>query len=731
MASLLRKAGCAVSLVCSVGAASASAQTQQQATGDTAARSDFDIVVTAQRRSELSRDVPIAIVSVSGDQLDRANVQQIADLGKLTPGVRFRGSSNFLQPSIRGVSTSLVGSGVGSNVGIYVDGFYASTAAGSNFQLLNTESIQVLKGPQGTLFGRNTTGGAILVTTVSPSVETDGSLELSYDRFDAARAQGYFTTGLSETVAFDIEGLISRGDGYFNNVATDNRDNGQFENWSLRMGLEWRPSDAASFLFRYQHSSTDDPTFIQTNAIAQNGRALTIGAVIPGTPIATRPGTVAQSARQPASFTAETDIYQLTGKIDAGFADLASYTQYRSERTQGYSDLDASAADVAYLILPQSVKIFTQELLLTSKPGPALQWTVGAFMLDQKDSFPASLLSISGGAPQLTAATGLKTRSFAAYADATYQLGEKVFLTGGVRYTREKGFDAFRFSGPLTGDLGLVEYPDLTRNYVTPRLVLRYKPDTSSNLYASITRGTKAGIIDTNDSDIGARIRPEKLTSYEIGYKYGGRALSIDLSAYYYDYKDLQVSIPIGTAMLVRNAANSRIYGGEAQVRYTFGSGFDLNAGAAYNNARYRKFPNSQVFTQCLDFAACGAGYGLFPIQISDSSGFRMQMAPELTANLSPSFSFGLGGGEAMISGNFYYSSSYYLDTSQQFRQSDYATLDLRAEWTDPSEHYTLALYGTNVTDKRYLLQVGMNNFGIGGLWSAPATYGASIKARF
>lgn len=693
--------------------------------------SNHEIVVTAQRRSEVSTDVPISIVSISSDQLSRANVQQIADIEKLTPGVRFRGASNFVQPSIRGISTSLVGSGVGSNIGIYVDGFYASTAAGSNFQLLNVENIQVLKGPQGTLFGRNTTGGAILVTTARPSTETAGKVEASYGRFNAQRYQAYFTTGLSETVAFDIEGLHSRGDGYFRNIADGKRNSGAYKNSTLRMGLDWQPSDTTSFLFRYQYSDTDDPTFIQSNALTQGGRPLTVGSIIPGTIIATRPGEVAKTAAQPSSFTAKTDIFQITGHIDAGFADLSSYTQYRKERTQAFNDLDYSSAPVAYLILPQTVKIFTQEILLTSKPGPALQWTVGAFILDQKDSFPASDISIGGGEPLLTAATGLTTRSYAAFADVTYQLNEKFFLTGGIRYTREKGVNAFRYSGPLTGNLGLTEYPTLTQNHVTPRLVVRYKPSENSSIYASITRGIKPGIIDTNDSDVTARIKPEKLTSYEAGYKYSSRAISIDLSAYYYDYKDLQVSIPIGPALLVRNAASSRIYGAEAQMRYDFGGGFEMTGGIAYNNARYRNFPTSQVFYQCLDPIACGAQFGTFPISTSDSSGYRMQMAPVFTASLSPSYAVDLGGGELRLSGNFYYSSSYYLDTSQQFRQPAYATVDLRTEWTDPSERYTLAIYGSNLTNKRHLLQVGPNNFGIGALWSAPITYGASVRAHF
>ena len=190
------------------------------------------------------------------------------------------------------------------------------------------------------------------------------------------------------------------------------------------------------------------------------------------------------------------------------------------------------------------------------------------------------------------------------------------------------------------------------------------------------------------------------------------------------------MSIPIGTALLVRNAANSRIYGAEAEVRYTIGGGLEVNGGVAYNNAKYRNFPNSQTFTQCLNFAACGANFGLFPISTSDSSGFHMQMAPEFTANFSPTYAFALAGGEVRLSANLYYSSDFYLDTSQQFRQPSYATLDLRAEWTDPSKRFTFAVYGGNVTDTRYLLQVGPNNFGIGALWSAPATYGGSIRAK-
>lgn len=704
-------------------------------TGVTTASADtldntFDIVVTAQRRTELSRDVPISIVSLSGDQLDQANVHQLADISKLAPGIRFRGSSNFQQPSIRGVSTALVGSGVGSNVGIYIDGFYSSTATGSNFQLLNIRNVEVLKGPQGTLFGRNTTGGAILVTTARPSTEPSATFELSYGRFDAQRYQAYATAGLSDTVAVDIEGLYRKGDSYFRNIVTNREREGAYEDWSVRAGLSWEAGDRLSFLLRYQHSDTDDPSYLETNALVRNGRPLTVATTIPGAVIATRPGEVAKLASQPAAFHFKADAVQFTAEADLGFADLASYTQYRHERSEAFNDLDYAAVPYFHVTIPQRVKIFTEELLLASKPGPALQWTIGAFFLDQKDRFPPTLASVGGGSPLLTAETGLRTRSFAAFADITYQVTDSLFLTGGLRYTNERGLDAFRISGPLTGNLGRTDYPEYEGNYLTPRFVIRYKPNDRSSFYLSYTRGIKAGIIDTNDSAPTATIRPEKLTSYEAGFKYGSPNFSIDLSAYYYDYKDLQVQIPIGPVVLVRNAANSRIYGGEAQARYSFGSGFELSGGLAYNNARYKRFPNSQAFIQCLDPVACGSQYGLFPVSTSDSSGFRMQNAPEFTASISPSFSHELADGTLRATANLYYTSSFFFDSSEQFRQPGYATLDLRAEWTDPSDRFTLAVYGANVTDKDYLLQVSPNTFGIGALWAAPATYGISLRVK-
>lgn len=202
-----------------------------------------EVVVTAQRRSELSRDVPISITSLSADVLERSGVEQLGDIARLTPALRFDAAGSFFQLTIRGLGTAVTTSGGGPNVGIYVDGFFSANPEVSDFQLMQVQNIQVLKGPQGTLFGRNTTGGAILVTTADPGTEPAGEIKASYGSFDAAKLQAYGTFGLSEKIAMDVEGLYSRGDGFTENVITQDEQVGQYESGSVRTGVKFELSD--------------------------------------------------------------------------------------------------------------------------------------------------------------------------------------------------------------------------------------------------------------------------------------------------------------------------------------------------------------------------------------------------------------------------------------------------------------------------------------------------------
>lgn len=222
------------------------------------------IIVTAQRRAEAQVDVPITVTTLSTAQLATANVQQLVDIAKITPALRFDRQSQFVQPTIRGIGTGITTAGGGSNVGIYIDGFYSPNPAAADFQILNVQSIQVLKGPQGTLFGRNTTGGAILVQTSDPSTDARAEGDVRFGRYNELNAQGYATLGLTNNVAFDVGAGYQRGSGWVRNLSQGGRD-GDYRNWSVRAGLKADLTDTLSVMLRYQHNRVNDPRSELTN----------------------------------------------------------------------------------------------------------------------------------------------------------------------------------------------------------------------------------------------------------------------------------------------------------------------------------------------------------------------------------------------------------------------------------------------------------------------------------
>ena len=743
-----------------------------------------EVVVTAQRREEKSRDVPISITSLNADQLATANVSQLADTAKLTPGLRFDAAGPAMQPSIRGVGTAITTSGGGPNVGIYVDGFFRANTYAYDFQLLNVDSIQVLKGPQGTLFGRNTTGGAILVTTAEPSAETSAQIKAGYSRFNAPTVQAYATTGLGDNLAFDIEGLYRRGDGYFTDVINDDDDAGKYENWSIRTGLKADFGDAGSLLLRYEHSSMNDPATLMYNAFVDDGDAHFFSTVTdplasygrtsskglpliyfdtPASLYASKSGDVAMN--DPVSFRLRTDAVEATYKADLDFADLTSYTQYRYDHTPYNDDLDASAMPWLNLYIDVKDTTISQEFLLNSKPGSRLQWTAGAnyfyFKDDWSDLRASGLTPTFGADPDTThmlpfGGSSTTTSSIAVFADATYALiEEKLFLTLGGRFSHDEVTDAFfnttQFT-PFTGYTGRhgenvpfsgaaqtrIDVPDLSDNSFTPRVVLRYKPDEHSSVYASYAQGYKAGLLNVGGSSL-QPVKPEKNNAYEIGYKYEKRKWALDLASFLYDYKDLQVSSFQGAQAQITNAATARVYGVEGQIRYSLMRNFDVNLGATWTHATYRSFRGAPYYGYCDPGVSCqvdpvsGDPIRGSIVQVQrDASGNRLQRSPEFTANLGANYLIPTTAiGTFTISGNLYYSSDFYFDPGEQFHQDAYSVLSLRTQWTDPSGRYSVALFGDNIGDQHYLSYINANTSGIEAIWASPITYGITVGAKF
>lgn len=720
----------------------------QPAAGTTNNMAEGEIVVTAQRRSERQVDVPISVATLSSEQLQTANVQQLADITKITPGVRFDFASGFFQPTIRGIGTAVTTSGGGGNVGIYIDGFYSPNPLAADFKLMNVQSIQVLKGPQGTLFGRNTTGGAILVQSAEPSTTPSAEFEASYGRFNELRTQGYATFGLTDKIAVDIEGMYTRGDGWLTDIS-NNRRVGDYKTWSVRTGLKVDLTDSLSVLLRYQHSYVNDPT--STLAASYNHPSFGSGA-----PTFAQPGQFTFNPNEIASgsipefFIAKSDVVQGTIKADLGFADLTSYTQYRKENVDSSISLDFSGANVFQLGLPNNNETWSQEFLMNSKPGGRLQWTAGLFYFSNKDIY-TTFIDNAGSARGLNriGGSGTTVKSYAGFLDATYEVMPNLFVTAGLRYAHDEVTDAYwnprpdPTTIPPTVPTTKNFVPDISGSRVTPRFVVRYKPTDQSSIYASYTKGYKAAIIDVGGSCQNPpsfqcnEVKPETIDAYEVGFKYNESGLSFELSGYYYDYKNLQVSLFLAGRASIINAATSEIYGLDGQVRYDLTNNFQLNAGAAWTHARYKHFANAPIYTNCTTLPAAvqatcltnGISFVVIPTTLNDVT---MQRAPEFTGNVGARYTFDLSGGKVNLSGNLFYSSKLFFGPSGiQFPQKGYETLALRASWTDPTDRFTVAAWGDNVTNSRYRTQAQYNNFGIGANWSKPATYGIEVGAKF
>lgn len=760
------------------------AQSRSAPTDDAGSQEVGEIIVTAQRRAEASVDVPITVTTLDPERLTTANVNQLSDTVRLTTALRFDSQGPAVQPTIRGIGTAVTTSGGGPNVGIYVDGFFTANTYVNDFQLMKVENIQVLKGPQGTLFGRNTTGGAILVTTADPSMEPSAEVAASYGRFNAMKMQGYATTGLTDNIAMDIEGVFQNGDSFKTNLLNEDDTIGEYENWSVRTGLKIEISPTVSAVFRYIHSQTDDPVSQLVNAYVDRddqaeffsqvspagqaiyGRSSSAGQPLvyfyaPSGTYVTAPDDVVMNDR--IGFQNNSDSVQATVKADLGFADLTSYTQYRRDYSPYYGDLDATALPFFNLFVGVEDDTVSQEFLLTSKPGSRLQWTTGAnyFTIEDTWDVGASL----GGAPFMPfGGSSTRTTSYALFLDGTYDLTDKLSLTAGVRYSYDEVTDAYFLTNPFTafytgpdGSIipvnpavtppgSAIPTEDIDHDQLTPRFVLSYKPTDDSSIYASYTRGYKAGILNVGGLSQ-VPVKPEKISAYEIGYKYDDRILAFDLAGYVYNYRDLQFSSYQNGAAQIRNAQSSDIYGLEAQVRYRATDTVMLYGGLGWTHAEYDSFENAPYYNYCdpslvfnpllPDSHACvpiamgGSGPGALTQVTRDASGLQMQRSPEYTANLGASYDMDLAGGVLTLSGNLYFSSSFYFDANEQFKQGGYEVLTLRAQWVDPSERYTITVFGDNVTDERYQTQVLFSTLGIASVWNAPASYGVTVSAKF
>ena len=684
-----------------------------------------EIIVTAQRRSERLVDVPISIASVSTAELERAGSESIENINKLVPGIYMQRDVYGVTPTVRGIGSTLNSSSGESNVSLYADGVYLPFRATNIFDLASVSNIQVLKGPQGTLFGRNATGGAILISTLDPSFTPAARIRASYERFDQVRTSGYLNVPVSDEVAANAAISYRHSAGYIRDMRTDERVN-EGEDYSGRFKVLVQPADSLSIVLTAYLSRFDDPTGSSYQSIAPPPFYSTPGIDANSGPIAG--DRFHRSHNVEDVVKTDSDQYSANIKWDAGFGDVQSISSFQKSKLESINDLDATYQDLVPAVNASTsfrteADVFTQEVNLTSKPGSTLDYVAGLFYFDSRGRLPYFLIS---GEPRFS--NKGHTQAGSAYFDGNYHLGSWV-LIGGLRFTHESRDINTTFLPEGSGS----NIDESTDNVWTPRIGVRYEITPASNVYATYTRGYKAGIFDAT-SPTGNDVSPEYVNAYEIGYKMSDPNFSLNTALYYYGFKDTQVNAVFSNGgeiyQQLYNVPKSEIYGFDVDSTYRFSNAFDVRASLAYTHARYKDFPNAPDYT--IDPTDPNAGFGMFYSSKSvDVSGANMVRAPEWSANTSLNYHAQVLGGktfDASLSGA--YTSRVYFNFSNSLDQPGYFLLDAKTTLAF-NDHLSMSLFGRNLTDKIYYTGATQSTLATAVTYGLPRMYGVSFEYNF
>ena len=684
-----------------------------------------EVYVTAQKRSERNVDVPITIASSTGEELAKAGITNTQDLAQTVPGLRVDLSGGFSQPSVRGIGSSVAGPGLSASVATYVDGIYRASALTSAFELSDIDSIQVLKGPQGTLFGRNATGGAIIVTTTPPSFEPDAEIKLSYGRYDTSRLQAKGSVGVTDRLAVGAALYHHQSDGFVKNSFTgENVD--EIDNWGARIKALYDVNDNVSLLLSYSHTDKDDgssgamnayrgisvvndPSDSTVDPVHQDGTAIDLP---------TERGRV--SADGPSGMKANSDDIALKIEWDMGSMMLTSYTGYHEEEIVDQRDYDATSLPVFHGKYRVEGESFSQEFNLSSTGDSLFHWVAGVFYFKDDSQFPYFNSVNTGQAVTPAFSNGQKTEAWAVFWDGSYDVTDLLTITIGARYSEDTmtvNYEVPPYSIPYTT-------AEETFEDFSPRVVLRYSVDENSSAYLSYTKGYKSGVFNPAGFTT-TPVDPEELKAYEIGYKTQMGQWNANLAAFYYDYSELQVNRFVGASSVLVNAADATIFGLDAQFSYMFSSSLHMDLGLAYTKSEYDKFLNAPAYV--------GTGFPGDPYTTAsvDASGNELLRTPEVTANLSVNYGREVGSGMADFNVSYYYSSSFYFDAANDVEQDAYSLMNLRASWAPFSERYGIAVYANNVLDEEYLVQLLPQSATMLQQYGLPRTYGVEFTVRF
>jgi len=731
-----------------------------------------EIVVTAQKREENLQDVPISVQAFTGGILDARGIETTEDLPLITPGLQLSGVAGYTLIYLRGVGTDAFAPSSDPSVATYIDGVYIPAGHGILQSFGAVERVEVLKGPQGTLFGRNSTGGAISVTTKDPGLdESAGEFGAEFGNFNKRKFRGYFSTPLTDWAAVSVAALSDRRDSVYTHANPSREIPNDFIN-AGRVKLRLMPTETVDFTLTYFAADQQNLSTV----VAKNTQPSLLGTAL-GIP------------RAEDNYETEIDYpTELKGKQEVLYGKLnwelprfdvrliASDVYILTDLAS--TDFDGSSMPiVAFDSTNQYSDYQTAELQIVSNENTwgadRFEWIAGLYALRSEVGYdPAHLFVapdlVTGlvedrlGIPFPDAITNLisrlplsgtplgndglsiqfrgvlGTRSYSAFTQGTWKATDALHLTVGARFQKEERFlvksETAVQDPSRTREIKLFQFP-LSQSEVSnlsPKVVLSWFPADGHMVYGSVSRGFKSATYNVvNVYEASDYVAPEEVTSYEIGSKseFLDGNLRLNAAIFQTDIENLQsgfVSLLAGGAVTLENAGSARIRGAEFDALIVplpnANPGLVLTAGAAYLDAIYTDYRNGSGFNSTT---------GVFSNNM-DHTGNRIVRSPKLTANLGFVQTLEAGDdGEVEFGADWYYNSGYFFTAQNSVEQGAYDLFGARVSYLYKPWNLRVTAFGQNLADERYNIGKFELDFGVNTTLADPRTYGCKLEWTF
>ena len=680
-----------------------------------------EIVVTAQKKAENLQEVPISVTAVTANSLDKTGITGTDELSVVVPNLQYGRQVSSATPFMRGIGTKNSSVGDEGSISTYVDGVYYSSMVASVMEFNNIERVEVLRGPQGTLFGRNATGGLIHVITKDPSHETSGKVKVGVGNYDTQEFGFYGTTGLSENVAADLSiNYKDRDDGFGDNlVLGEDRKGDEQESYRAKVLVDLSDDTELTLSYLYATSASDVGV----------GRQQAPGVVgLGGAAVNTGDFQDINSENTPQAE-ARQNAYSAKLTHDFGDFELISTTAYYESDAFFNLDQESGPTRVFDFNMDTEESQFSQEFQINSTTDSAFQWTAGLYFMDAEAIY-TDQSHVNFGPTRLAIDVTQDTKSYAIYGQGSYDFTDQTKLTLGLRWTRdEREVSGGRSvnNGPFVNDASR----DESWEEPTWRVALDHQLTDDVLVYASYSRGFKSGVYNTVINLTGVfsdPVDPEILDAYEIGFKgdFFDSSLRVNASAFYYEVEDLQMQLIQGGAILLLNVGETEIMGAEVEATYFATDNLDFNFSLSLLDTEYTKFPAGPILNPNTVPPGGNIG-GVF----GDLKGNDLIRSPDYTYSLAANYRIPSDLGEFNVNVTYYYNDGFYWEPDNRLEQEDYDIVNAEVGLTSSDEKWFFRIFGRNLTDSEYSYYSQESSTGDLVSAAPPRTYGASAEYRF